>query len=187
MEKLVVALGLILLIVGVVLISGSAIPVSKWSTIFVENPKSELVLNKTFEVPASSFTTNIVYLAQGDNVTMNGAITAVGSSRSVSKELDFSVKADSETVLSYYRTENVTLSWTAPRSANYSLVFDNSFDSEPKDVIIMVMKYWRQTDEYTVLQNTPLVPPGFLWIGIVVCLFGGGLTAFGVLKKAAAS
>ena len=96
MKKLIVALGLISLIVGVLLISVSAIPLSKWSTISVEHPKSELVLNKAFEVPSSSATTHVVYLAQGDNVTMNGAITAVGSSRSALKRLIVSVKDDSK-------------------------------------------------------------------------------------------
>jgi len=185
MKKALLVFGIILVIGGIALAGLSIISVSRWVTLTVDSPKSELTLNEAFEVSAATTTIYPLNLNENDNITINGAITKPGSNRTIGATIDFSINDNAQTYHSYDKTSNVTLRWTVPQSGNYSFVFDNSFDSASKDVIIMAMKNWHEPQQYTMLVNTPLVGYWFLWVGVVFCAVGVALVILGLHKKAA--
>jgi len=183
MKKAILAFGIILLIAGIALASLSSIPVPRWVTFAVDTPKSELILNKAFEIQSSDTATYSLNLYKDDNITITGAISQPETNRSIGAAIDFSINDSSQTYHSYDKTSNVTFRWTVPKSGNYSFAFDNSFDNASKDVIVMVMKNWHEPQEYNMLVNTPLVGYWFLWVGVVVCAVGVMLVIFGFRKK----
>lgn len=183
MKKTLLALGIVAVILGITLASLSTIEVSRWTTFTVNRPDSELVLNEAFEIPPASIITRWVYLEAGVNVTINGAVSVPGSNRSIGSTIDFSVNNDSPVILQNRTVTPRVSSWAVPVSANYSLVFDNSYDGASKDAIIMLSKSSYGPHEYKVLVNTPLVNPRLVWVGLVSIGVGTGLLFFGIKKR----
>jgi hypothetical protein len=185
MRKKVLALGIVSLIVGITLISLASIPLSsRWVAFYIyDSHKSELILNKSFEVTQANITNYQVHLDAGDNITITAAISKPGTNRNVGANIDFTLNAGTQTYLSFDRAPNITLSWTAPKSGNYSLNFDNSNDSSSKEVIVMVMKYWRETEHPMMLVNTPLIGYNYLWVGAAVCVVGVAIIILELLKR----
>ena len=177
-KRLLIGSVVMLLILVIALASLVSIPVPRWVTFAVDTPKSELTLNKAFEIQASDTATYTLNLNKDDNITITGAISQPETNRSIGAAIDFSINGSSQTYHSYDRTSNVTFRWTVPQSGNYSFVFDNSFDDASKDVIVMVMKNWHEPQEYSMLVNTPLVGYWLLWVGGVVCAVGVMLVIF---------
>lgn len=182
MRKTPLALGIVAVILGITLASLATIPVSRWTTITGYSSDSELALNQAFEIPPASNITRWVYLEADVNVTINSAVSVPGSNRSIGATIDFSINNGSPIIV-----QNKTLaprvgSWTVPVSANYSLVFDNSYDSASKDVIIMLIKSWNEPHEYRVKLNTPLVDSSLLWVGLVSIGVGAGLLFYAIKK-----
>ncbi len=185
MRKNVLALGATILILGITLIGLASVPVSsRWVTLtFYNYPKSELIVNRNFEVVQDSVVNYSVYLDEGNKITINAAISKPGTNRTVGAKIDFTLNDDTQTYQSYDRTSNISLSWTVPKSGNYSLNFDNSGDSSSKEVIVMVMKSWRETVHPIMLVNTPLIDYSFVWIGVAVCVGGTAVVVLELCKK----
>ena len=62
-------------------------------------------------------------------------------------------------------------------------VYENSFSSTSKDVIVQLTKEWIEPEHHSVTLNSPLIPFGFAVFGVVVVLFGVGLTVLGIVRK----
>jgi hypothetical protein len=182
MRKTPLALGIVAVILGIALASLATIPVSRWTTFTVNEPDSELVLNDAFEIPPASNITRWVYLEAGVNVTINGAVSVPGSNRSIGATIDFSINNDSPVLLQNRTISPRVSSWTVPASANYSLVFDNSYDGASKDAIIMLQESWYGPHEYRVLVNRLLVDSRLLWVGLFSIGVGAGLLFYAIKK-----
>lgn len=182
MKKSLLAFGIVLLIAGSTLGSISSISIPRWDTFTVDTPRSELILNKAFEIQASSNTAYTLNLNKNDTLTITGAITEPESNRSIGAIIDFSINDSSKTYHSYDKTQNLTFLWTVPQAGNYSFVFDNRFDDSAKDVIIMVMKNWSEPEQYSIMVNTPLVNYWFLWVGVALIIVGIALAILWLAK-----
>lgn len=183
MRKTPLALGIVVVILGIALASLATIPVTRWTTFTRYSSDSELVLNEAFEIPSASVITRWVYLEAGVNVTINGAVSVPGSNRSIGAPIDFLINNDSPVIIQNRTVAPKLSSWTVPVSANYSLVFDNSFDDTSKDAIVMLQKSWYGPHEYNVKLNTPLVDSRMLWVGLVSIGVGAGLLVVGKKKS----
>lgn len=142
-----------------------------------------MILNKSFEVTQANITNCQAHLDAGDNITITAAISKPGTNRNVGANIDFTLNDGTQTYLSFDRAPNATLSWTAPKSGNYNLNFDNSNDSSSKEVIVMVMKYWRETEHPMMLVNTPLIGYNYLWVGAAVCVVGVAIIILELHKR----
>lgn len=165
---------------------------SEWVDFTVDSvPQSELVLDKAFEIQALDTATYTVTLNQNDTVTINGAISQHNSNRSIGATIDFIITDGVQVYHSYKDTSTVTLSWTVPRSGNYSFVFNNTSDDAAKDVIIMATRSWQVPQQHRMLVTTRLVPnlylrAGVLIGGVVLFALGVSLVVSGLRKNNAA-
>ena len=178
-------IGIVLLIAGSTLTSLAIIPLSsRWVTrTFYDFPKSELILNKSFEIAQGNITNCQVHLEAGDTITMNAASSKPGTNRNVDAKIDFTFSDDTQTYQSYNSSSNISLSWIASKSGNYNLNFDNSNDSSSKEVIVIAMRNWRETTYPTFLVDTPLIGYSFVWIGITICAIGAAVVTLTLLRK----
>lgn len=185
MDKTVLTIGIVLLIAGITLTSLAIIPLSsQWVTrTFYDFPKSEMILNKSFEVPQGNITSCQVHLEANDSLTMNAASLKPGTNRNSGAKIDFTFTDDTQTYQSYNRTANISISWIAPKSGNYSFNFDNSNGNSSKEVIVIAMRNWRETMHPIFLVNTPLIGPSFVLIGIVICAIGALVVTLALSRK----
>jgi hypothetical protein len=185
MHRKTLAVGILTIIIGVMLVSLASSPLSAhWKSINVSNsPKSELIVNRNFEVAQESIVKIQFHLEKGDNITVNAAISEPGTNRQVGAKIAFVLRDDTQVYESFGETGKVSLHWTAPNSGNYSLNFDNSKDSAAKEGIVMVTKYWRVTDHFVILVNTPLISHSFVWVGMFVCAGGAAIVILALRRK----
>jgi len=99
--------------------------------------------------------------------------------------IDFSVNDGSQTYLSYTKISHLPYNfvWTVPNNANYSFVYDNSFSTTSKNVIVQLTKYWTEPEHHSLTLNSPLIPFAFAYVGGVAVVAEVGAIVFGVVKK----
>jgi len=184
MKKTIIALGLAALIIGVMLIALPFVSIPVPFDFTTDLPKSQILLSEKFEVPPTTVT-HWVYLTEGDNVSMIVSPTKAGSLNSSADDIiDFSVNAGSQTYLSYNRTSGLHgFVWTVPKTTNYSFVYDNSFSTASKQVIVQLTKYWTETEHHSVTLVRPLIPFMFAYVGAVVVLGGIASIVFGTRRR----
>jgi hypothetical protein len=183
MKRTIVGLGVLILIIGSLLFTLPFISIARPFNFSVNVPKSQILLGENFVVPPSTVT-HLIHLNAGDNVSMIVVVKSV-SNPSAEDVLDFSVNDGSQTFLNYSKMSHLPyrFMWTVPNSANYSFVFDNSFSTSSKNVIVQFTSQWIERENHTVTLNKPIIPFEFSYLGVVLALAGIGLTIFGVVKK----
>ena len=185
MKKIIIALGVCILIVGILFVVLPFISIPRPFDFTVYVPKSQILLGEHFVVPPSNVTHSI-FLNAGDNVSMIVSVGTDGEiNASANDVIDFSVNDGSQTYLSYTKISHLPYNfvWTVPNSANYSFVYDNSFSTTSKNVIVQLTKYWTDPEHHSLTLNSPLIPSAFAYVGAVVVVAGVGAIVFGVVKK----
>ncbi len=151
----------------------------------VKDPKSQILLSEHFVVPPATVT-HSVYLNENDNVSFIVSARVVGElNTSANDVIDFFVKDGSQTYLSFTEISNLPYNfvWTVPKSANYSFVYDNSFSTFSKDVIVQLTKYWIEPESHQFIVKSPLIPFAYAYVGIPALLAGIGVAVFWIVRK----
>jgi hypothetical protein len=183
MKKIIVGLGIFILIIGGLLFTLPFISIAKPLNFSVNVPKSQILLSENFAVPPSTVT-HLIHLNAGDNVSMIVDVKSV-SAPYADDVLDFSVSEGSQTFLSYSKISHLPyhFMWTVPNSANYSFVYDNSFSTTSKNVIVQLSSEWSERENHTVILNKPIISFEFVYLGVALTFAGIGITLFWATKK----
>jgi hypothetical protein len=191
MNKVVVAGGIVVLVLGIILTAFASIPISEIKTEPYQVPQSTVIIDhfgptlSLIPVPTTDWTDGFSFDA-GDllnievNVTSGGIINFYvdDGSKGVSGNLDSAI------YLSYPNITSLNTDWVVPKNSSYNFVFNTLGKVSANDVHWQIVKHWNETDYRSVTQNVPLLPIQVLYIGVGTALSGLAITVYGVsLKK----
>lgn len=186
MKKITVAIGTVILVVGILLTSFTFVALPENKTEAYQVPKSTVLVDRFG--PILDFnpvpTTNWV-----DGFSFNtGALLNIQINVNSSRGIDFSVNDGSKGVNSnvsptaYLYYPNVTMvntDWVVPKNSSYNFVFSSSSDFNPNDVHWQIEQLWNETDYRNVTQNIPLLPFQIFYVGLIIALSGLAITVYG--------
>jgi RNA polymerase subunit RPABC4/transcription elongation factor Spt4 len=167
MKQAIAGFGIVLLAIAIVLIVLPFVPISRTASQSYKIPQSTVMVSESFVVPPGTVT-HTLNLNAGDSVIIDVTVTSGGN-----KDIDFSVNDGTTTYLSYSRATTVNRDWTAPVTATYNFVYDNSFSLiTSKGITVQVTKNWSQTAYKDVTVNSAILPFGYVYGGIALVLLG---------------
>jgi hypothetical protein len=188
MKKVVVAIGIVILVLGILLTAFTFIAIPENKTEAYQVPKSTVLIDRfgpilDFNpVPTTNWADGFTFSA-GDFLNIQVNVTS-------GQRIDFYVSDGSNGLSSnvgsspYLSYPNVTLlntDWVVHRNSSYNFVFSSSSTFSPNDVHWQIEKLWNETDYRDVTKNVPLIPFELSYVGVVLSLAGIGLLVY--LKK----
>ncbi len=181
----ILTLGILALAIGALLTALPFISIHRLLSFTVNDPKSQILLSEHFVVPPATVT-HSVYLNENDNVSFIVSAHVVGElNTSANDVIDFLVRDGSQTYLSFTKISQLPYNfiWTVPKSANYSFVYDNSFSTFSKEIIVQLTRYWVEPESHQFIVNSPLIPFAYAYVGIPLLLAGIGAAVFWIVRK----
>jgi hypothetical protein len=189
MKRATMAIGVFVLIIGILLIILPFVYIPSHSSEAYQIPKSKVIVGGWMPLapvaPATSMAKG-AYLTAGDSLNIQVNATS-------GKAIDFYVNSGSTsliypydgsaTQLFYPNVTTISKDWIVPVSSQYSFVFNSSSLFTYKDATLLVTKQWNETAYRDVTQNVQLLPFEFAYLGVVLALGGIGITIFGIVKK----
>jgi hypothetical protein len=179
MKRLTVAIGTIILILGIIMAASTFIVVPENKTQAYQVPKSTIIVD-CFGLIGPTY--GVVGLTADwvDGLTFNaGDLLNIQVNVTSGKNINFYVDDGSTIYLSYPNTTSVNTDWTVPRNSSYNFVFSSSNTVSAKDVHWKITKQWNETDYRGVSQNVPLFPFQVFYAGAITALSGLAIMIYG--------
>ncbi len=188
MKKVIVAIGIAILVLGILLTAFTFIAIPQNKTEAYQVPKSTVLIDRfgpilDFNpVPTTNWADGFTFSA-GDSLNIQVNVNST-------KGIDFSVNdgssgvnsnVGSTTYLFYPNVTMVNTDWVVPKNSSYNFVFSSSSTFVPNDVHWQIEKVWNETDYRDVTENVPLIPLELSYVGAILSLAGIGLLVY--LKK----
>lgn len=192
MKKLVTAVGIVILVFGILLSAFTFIAVPENKTEAYQIPESTVIVDH-FGLLGPTFGVVNPTADWGDGITLSaGDFLNIQVNVTSGQKIDFYASDGSKGLTSnvgsspYLSFPNVTMvntDWIVPENSSYNFVFSSSGTVPASDVHWQIVKLWNETDYRSVTQNVPLLPFQVLYVGVVVALSGMSITVYGISTK----
>lgn len=191
MKKTITAVGILILVFGVLLASFTFTSFPEKKTEAYQIPKSTILVDGFGLLmpnlgldPTANWSDGFTF-STGETLNIQVNVTS-------GQKIDFSVSDGSNGVssnvgsspyLSYSNVTVVNKDWVVPKNSTYNFVFRSSNSVPAKDVHWQIVNLWNETDYRSVIQNVPLVPFQVLYVGVGIALSGLAITVYGTRIK----
>jgi hypothetical protein len=193
MKKLMTAVGIVILVFGILLATFTFIAFPKNKTEAYQIPESTAIVDR-FGLLGPSFGVLAPTADWADGITLSaGDFLNIQVNVTSGQKIDFYVSDGSNGVnsnvgsspyLFYPNVIMVNTDWIVPKNSSYNFVFSSSGTVSASDVHWQIVKLWNETDYRSVTQNIPLLPLQILYVGVGIALSGLAITVYGTrLKK----
>lgn len=189
MKKIIIAIGVFALIIGILLIALPFVYIPSHTTQAYQIPKSEVIIGEWRPIATVDPS---VSMAKGANLTAGDSLNIQVNATS-GKDINFYVNSGvtglvypysgTATELTYQNVTTLNKDWTVPVSSQYSFVFNSTNLFSYKDVSIQVTKQWNDTAYRDITQNVQLLPFQVVYAGIVVALSGLAILIYGIRNQ----
>lgn len=188
MKRVIAAVGILILVFGVLLVSFTFTSFPEKKIEAYQIPKSTAIVNQhglLGPFPDSSPTTDF---AEGGFNFSSGELLNIQVNVTSDQKVDFYVSDGSKGLSSnvgsspYLSYLNVTLmntTWIVPENSTYNFVFNSPSKFVPNDVYWQVVNLWNETNNRTVTENVHLLPFPILYVGVGIVLSGFAVTIYG--------
>ena len=175
MKKAILAIGICVLVIGVVLVALPFVNIPTTTSEPYEVQRSSVILNENFEVGDFFWVIHSAHLEKEETVNIQVTLSKEGLG-----DVIFVVSEGGE---EFIRQQGVDFvyneNWTVPYSADYNFRYSKTAPYGAKNVTELVTKYWTET----AYMDVPLLSFEVAYLGIALVLVGIGITAYGVVKK----
>jgi hypothetical protein len=183
-----VAVGVVLAIVGIIIVLLGVVKVPYTTYGLAEVEKSDVWLNESFTVSALAHKYYSGSFSSG--ITLHITFQ-------VSGDIDFRVmdevnywKMNAGSAYEYYsgpsrsRVTSVNIDWTPPSGQKIYFVWDNSFSwFTSKSVSAYFYYTWTELENQSTTTDTPLLPTGLSYFGVLLLLGGLAMVGYGFISK----
>ena len=184
--------GIILAIVGVLIFFLGIVKVPYTTTELVEVPKSDVMLDESFTVPALSHIGRSTTFYKSLTLHITLTVTAGGN-----KDIDFRVmdevnywKFRADESYEYYsapsrsRVSSVNIEWTPPQNKEIFFVWDNSFSLLTSKSISAYFYYtWTEWEEQETTEYRTLFSTEVSYLGVLLLIGGLAMVGYGLASK----
>lgn len=192
MRREFLVLGIILALIGVLIFFLGIVKVPYATTESVEVPKSEVVIDESFTVPALSHVarSTTFYLVRTLHITFT--VTSGGN-----RDIDFRVmdevnywkfRADESyeyyTAVTRTRVSSVDIEWVAPLDTEIFFVWDNSFSwVTSKSISVYFYSTWTEWEDQRTTEYRTLFPTEASYVGVLLLIVGNVTAGYGLASK----
>ena len=190
MKKLMTAVGIVILVFGLLLASFTFIAFPESKTEAYQVPESTVIVDR-FGLEGPSFGVVAPTADWADGFTFrSGDFLNIKVNVTSAQKIDFYVSDGSTSLssnvgsspyLSYPNVTMVNIDWIVPKNSNYNFVFSSSGTVSASDVNWQIVKLWNETDYRRVTQNVRLLPFQVIYVGVVVAISGLTIATYGIL------
>ena len=188
MKKVTVAIGTVILVLGILLTAFTFIAIPENKTESYQVPKSTVIVDQfgfsgpsVVVDPTANWADGFTFSAgETLNIQVNVtsgqkiAFSVTDGSRSLNSNVDASTA-----YLFYPNVNMVNTDWVVPRNSSYNFVFSSSSTVSANDVHWQITKQWTETDYRSVTQNVRLLPFQVFYVGVIIALSGLAITVYG--------
>lgn len=191
MKKLMTAVGIIILVFGILLASFTFISLPENKTEAYQVPESTIIVDQFGLLGPFPTTAPTTDFAEGSSFSA-GELLNIQVNVTTGKKINFYVddgskglnsNLDSTIYLSYPNITVINTNWVVPKNSSYNFVFRSPSTFVANDVHWQIVKLWNETDYRSATQNVPLLPFQVLYVGVAVALSGMAITVYGISTK----
>jgi hypothetical protein len=176
-EKKILAIGIFLLLIGIILSGLPFVNISKTHTAPSE-VSSQYFQVQDFEVSLEHSVYHTVSFDEGQFVNIKFSAFSYGT------EILLVVSSNSTEYLMYHGLNGTDENFTAPVSANYTFNYQiPHFSTETVQCDLLVTTFWNTTISCGVLHLYPVLRFEFLYLGVGFAVIGMILIVYGVVRK----
>jgi len=192
MKKLMVAVGIVILVFGILLAAFTFIALPKNKTEAYKIPESTVIVDQFGLLGPFPTTFPTTDFAEGEFNFSAGELLNIQVNVTSGNKINFYVddgskglnsNLDSTIYLSYPNVTIENRDWVVPKNTSYNFVFRSPNTFLANDVHWQIMKVWNETDYRSVTQNVPLFPFQLPYVGVAVALLGTAIAMYGIVAK----
>lgn len=191
MRKGLTGLGVLIAIVGVLIVIVTVIPLPTTVSRTLPVARSEVDIDKSFEVPAGQYEYFVVYSGWRSELQISFKVISGGN-----KDIDFFIVDDGNyskwkagEPCQPYRSEHQLSSfddrWTPPSDKVLYFVFGNFFSqTNSKTISLEINRFWTEMENRQLTENIPLIPSlGAAYFGVILIAVGVVISRYDFIAR----